>query len=153
MGVTNFIKHCQVENKVFLINYCVMHPSPPPPFLSPFTAIRISIEKAAIFFLVSYPVSFFYASIQITKLFGLTHCSGDTKYSLFVEFQLVTAKVNYIAIYCSKDKGQPRTGHESPEGEYGYSYPLSLIPALDRGGWSTPRPGRLTPGKDPVPIV
>ena len=21
------------------------------------------------------------------------------------------------------------------------------------GGWSTPRPGRFTPGKDPVPIV
>jgi hypothetical protein len=21
------------------------------------------------------------------------------------------------------------------------------------GGWSTPRPGRLTPGKEPVPIV
>ena len=24
---------------------------------------------------------------------------------------------------------------------------------LDGGGWSTPRPGRLYPGKDPVPIV
>jgi hypothetical protein len=22
-----------------------------------------------------------------------------------------------------------------------------------RGGWSAPRPGRFTPGKDPVPIV
>jgi hypothetical protein len=22
-----------------------------------------------------------------------------------------------------------------------------------RGGWSAPRPGRLTPGKDPVPIL
>jgi hypothetical protein len=22
-----------------------------------------------------------------------------------------------------------------------------------RGGWSTPRPGHFTPGKDPVPIV
>jgi hypothetical protein len=31
------------------------------------------------------------------------------------------------------------------------------LPVLDlgarRGGWSAPRPGRLTPGKDPVPIV
>jgi len=26
-------------------------------------------------------------------------------------------------------------------------------PALDGGGWSTPRPGRFTPGKDPVPTV
>ena len=25
--------------------------------------------------------------------------------------------------------------------------------ALDGGGWSTPRPGRFTPGKDSVPIV
>ena len=25
--------------------------------------------------------------------------------------------------------------------------------AARRGGWSTPRPGRFTPGKDPVPIV
>jgi hypothetical protein len=25
--------------------------------------------------------------------------------------------------------------------------------ALEGGGWSAPRPGRYTPGKDPVPIV
>ena len=25
--------------------------------------------------------------------------------------------------------------------------------ALDGDGWSSPRPGRFTPGKDPVPIV
>ena len=30
---------------------------------------------------------------------------------------------------------------------------LSLTSALDGGGWSTPRPGRFIPGKDPVPIV
>ena len=28
-----------------------------------------------------------------------------------------------------------------------------LTSALDRGGWSTQRPSRFTPGKDPVPIV
>jgi len=28
-----------------------------------------------------------------------------------------------------------------------------LTSALDGGGWSTSRPGRFTPGKDPVPIV
>jgi hypothetical protein len=28
-----------------------------------------------------------------------------------------------------------------------------MTSALDMGGWSTPRPGRFTPGKDPVPIV
>ena len=30
---------------------------------------------------------------------------------------------------------------------------LPSTSALDGGGWSTPRPGRFTPGKDPVPIV
>jgi hypothetical protein len=34
-----------------------------------------------------------------------------------------------------------------------YSSTLSLISALDAGGWSTSRPAALTPGKDPVPIV
>jgi hypothetical protein len=28
-----------------------------------------------------------------------------------------------------------------------------LTSALERGGWSAPRPGRFSPGKDPVPIV
>ena len=28
-----------------------------------------------------------------------------------------------------------------------------LTSALDGGGWSTPRPGRFTPRKDPVPTV
>jgi hypothetical protein len=54
-----------------------------------------------------------------------------------------------------KIKGEvhPRTGHEGPEGEERYNSTLSLTSALDRGGWSTPRPGRFTPGKDLVPIV
>jgi hypothetical protein len=34
-----------------------------------------------------------------------------------------------------------------------YTANLSLTSGLDRGGWSTPCPGRFTPGKDPVPIV
>jgi hypothetical protein len=36
-----------------------------------------------------------------------------------------------------KGKGHPITGHEGPR----------------EGGWSAPRSGRFTPGKDPVPIV
>jgi len=28
-----------------------------------------------------------------------------------------------------------------------------MTSALDGGGWSASRPGRFTPGKDPVPIV
>ena len=34
-----------------------------------------------------------------------------------------------------------------------YSSTLSSTSALDGGVWSKPRPGRFTPGKDPVPIV
>ena len=52
-----------------------------------------------------------------------------------------------------KGKGHPTTGHEGPEGELMYSSTLPLTSALDGGGWSTPRPGRFTPGKVPVPIV
>jgi len=54
-----------------------------------------------------------------------------------------------------KGKGnvQPRTGHEGPEGELMYSPTLSLTSALDRVVWSTPRSGRFTPGKEPVPVV
>jgi hypothetical protein len=44
-----------------------------------------------------------------------------------------------------KGKVHRRTGHEGPEGEQ--------MGALDGGGWSTLRPGRFTPGNDPVPIV
>ena len=47
----------------------------------------------------------------------------------------------------------PRTGHEGPEEEQTYSSTLPSTLALDGGGWSKPRPGRFTPGKDPVPIV
>jgi len=56
-----------------------------------------------------------------------------------------------------KDKGKgkthPRTGHEGPEGEQMYSSTFPSTSALDVGGWSTPRPGRFTPEKDPVPVV
>ena len=34
-----------------------------------------------------------------------------------------------------------------------YTCTLSLTSALDGDGCLTPRPGRFTPGKDPVPIV
>jgi hypothetical protein len=37
-------------------------------------------------------------------------------------------------------------------GEYRYRSTLSLTSVLVGGAWSTPRPGRFNPGKDPVPI-
>jgi len=51
-----------------------------------------------------------------------------------------------------KGKVHPRTGHEGREGEK-YICTRSLTSALDEGGWSTPGPGRFTPGKDTVPTV
>ena len=50
--------------------------------------------------------------------------------------------LRHVATVYKKGCGKvcPRTGHEGPDG-------------LDEGGWSTPRPGRFTPGKDPAPIV
>jgi hypothetical protein len=58
-----------------------------------------------------------------------------------------------IIIIIGKVNFHPRTGHEGSEGECRYSSTLSLTSALDVGGWSTPRPGRFTSGKDPVPNV
>jgi hypothetical protein len=46
-----------------------------------------------------------------------------------------------------------RTGHEDPEGEWIYSFTIPLTSALDVGGWSTPRLGSFTLGKDSIPIV
>ena len=57
----------------------------------------------------------------------------------------------YIYIYF---KVRPRSGHEGSEGEYKHNTTRSLTSALDGvDGWSTPRPGRFTPGKDSVPNV
>jgi len=52
-----------------------------------------------------------------------------------------------------KGKVHPRTGHKGPAGEQMYNPTLSSTSALDKGGCSMPRPGRFTPGKDPVPIA
>ena len=54
----------------------------------------------------------------------------------------------YEEIVKGKGKVQHRTGHEGPEEKKRHSSTLSLISALDGGGWSTPRPGRFTPGKE-----
>jgi hypothetical protein len=47
-----------------------------------------------------------------------------------------------------KGKVLPRTSHEGLEGKKRYTSTLSLTSVLDEGGWSTPRPGRFTPGKE-----
>ena len=52
-----------------------------------------------------------------------------------------------------KCKAHPRTGHEGTEGDYRYSYTLSLTSTLEEGESTTPRPGRFTRGRGPEPIV
>ena len=57
----------------------------------------------------------------------------------------------------SKGKGKvrPRAGYEGSEGEKIYNSTLPSTSALDGVGdqrHATPRHGRFTPGKDPVPI-
>jgi len=50
-------------------------------------------------------------------------------------------------------KVHPRTGHEGLDREQRYSSSLSLILALDWGGWSMPRPCWFTQERNMVPIV
>jgi hypothetical protein len=54
-----------------------------------------------------------------------------------------------FALFPRKGKGNR---HEGPEGGRGIAL-LFLDRGARRGGWPAPRPGRFTPGKDPVPIV
>ena len=62
---------------------------------------------------------------------------------------------NFYASINGKGKGKvrPTTDHEGPERECMYGHNLSLTSALGADEWSTPRPDRFKPGKDPVPIV
>jgi len=64
-----------------------------------------------------------------------------------------TIRFHYGQPALGKGKIHPWTDHKGPEGEQRYNSALSLTSALNGGGWSAPRPGRFTPGKDPVPTV
>jgi len=53
-----------------------------------------------------------------------------------------------ISIFASgKCKVHPKTGHEGPEGCRGKLNSFFNFDTRE-GGWSTPRPGRFTPGKE-----
>ena len=49
-----------------------------------------------------------------------------------------------------KDEGKfhPTTVYEGPEAVLRYNFTLSVASALDGGGWSTSRPGRITRRKE-----
>jgi hypothetical protein len=68
-----------------------------------------------------------------------------TTSSVRVHTRVVCDSRNYVKI---QDKVHPRAGPEGPEGGYRYFSTLSLTSALDGGGWSTPYPGRFTPGEE-----
>jgi hypothetical protein len=79
-------------------------------------------------------------SVNCGKIFRLNICQ-------------VVSKAVLSDIWIQHDKGHPRRSHKDPEGEWRYSSIVSLTSALDGSGCSTPRSGRFTPRKDPVPIV
>jgi hypothetical protein len=58
-----------------------------------------------------------------------------------------------VTMVLVKGKGHPITGHEGSRGGVEVSLYSCSASALGGDGWSAPRPGRFTPGKDPVPIV
>jgi len=65
---------------------------------------------------------------------------------------LYCPKYIYI-IYIWKGKVQPTTNPEGPDGEYRCTSTFFLTSTWYGVRWSMPRPGRFTPGKDPVPIL
>ena len=70
-------------------------------------------------------------------------------------FELCKSSSCYLWFFlvCAAAKVHLITGHEVPKGAYRYSSAHSLTSALDGGRCSTPRSGRFTPGKVPVPLV
>ena len=68
--------------------------------------------------------------------------------SRYTDYAVPAAKKSHTKV---QSKVHPITVHKGPEVEY--SSTLSLTSALGGDGWSTPRSGRFSSGKDPVPIV
>jgi hypothetical protein len=81
---------------------------------------------------IFWPPTYMY---QLLEEKTLLHCSVDLRF-LSCLFLVCVGKV------------RPRTGSECPEGEYIYSFTLSLTSALDGDGWLKDTPDRFTPGKE-----
>jgi len=111
--------------------------------------------------LVKIIVVYYIKKIQIKIQMGNFYTISIKNYIFVFSTQrgCLTWKKNSIMVFTfrskreSKGKIHPRTSYGGPEGEYSYSFALSLTSSLDGNEWSTPRPGRFTSGKDPVPIV
>jgi hypothetical protein len=80
------------------------------------------------------------------------NCTYVTPYLILVLIAL-KSQLAYSNICIYTGTFHPITGHEGPEGEQIYSCTLPSTLALNVGGWSMPRPGRFTPGKDSVLVV
>ena len=61
--------------------------------------------------------------------------------------------VNCVRHVGLKVKVHPTKFHEGTEREQLHCFSLSFTSALDGGGWLTPRPGRFTPGNDPLSTI
>jgi len=80
------------------------------------------------------------------RVFKNTYEHFDENLVVHEELCIVSADIK------GKGKGHSRTGHEAPKVVEVYLYSFFNFSAR-WDGWSTPRPGHFTPGKDPVPIV
>ena len=90
--------------------------------------------------------------LQNSSVFTKTKKSGEI-HTYFGHISL-GPKINFNTVTLTEEElVHPIAGQEGPKGEQMYSSTLPSTSALDGGRWSMPRPGRFTPGKDPVPIV
>ena len=91
------------------------------------------------------------------KLLGIISVDFDTSgqlriiYSAFVKKNV--EKWEYNEAVKGKGKGSPYNRQLRPRRSVEVQLYPFMTSALRWGGWSAPRPGRFTVGKDPVPIV
>jgi len=87
---------------------------------------------------------------SLTDSYTMTHNKCDAKFqkNFGTSNLILDIYLRIVSILITPVKVHPRTGYEGPEQEK-YRFSLSLISTLDGCGWSTPRPGRFTPGKRP----
>ena len=68
--------------------------------------------------------------------------------SVFILYQTGSLNSRLLQLEKVTIKFALQQSTKSQRGEQRYSSTFSLTSTLDGGGWSTPRPGRFTPGKE-----